>query len=117
MSMVQERSCSSIGQARRSLLTTRRPAKFALPNCSWPVLGVNNYAYAEASKNQQMDPWVGAHVRTFEFLGGCPQVIVLAFVPGNKIHQHGGVHAAKIGKASTTQVSSVSRSCRCVNSM
>jgi hypothetical protein len=44
-------------------------------------------------------------------------VIVLAFVPGNKIHQHGGVHAAKIGKASTTQVSSVSRSCRCVNSM
>ncbi|MGH9734021.1 MAG: IS21 family transposase [Candidatus Acidiferrales bacterium] len=40
------------------------------------VLGASNYTYAEASENQQMVSWIGAHVRTFEFLGGCPQLVV-----------------------------------------
>jgi len=40
------------------------------------VLGASNYTYAEASENQQMVAWIGAHVRTFEFLGGCPQLVV-----------------------------------------
>jgi transposase len=42
------------------------------------VLGASNYTYAEASENQQMVSWIGAHVRTFEFLGGCPQLVVKA---------------------------------------
>ena len=40
------------------------------------VLGASNYTYAEASENQQMVAWIGAHVRTFEFLGGCPELVV-----------------------------------------
>ena len=40
------------------------------------VLGASNYTYAEANENQQMAAWIGAHVRTFEFLGGCPQLVV-----------------------------------------
>ena len=40
------------------------------------VLGASNYTYAEASENQQMVAWIGAHVRTFEFLEGCPELVV-----------------------------------------
>ena len=40
------------------------------------VLGASNYTYAEANENQQLASWIGAHVRTFEFLGGCPQLVV-----------------------------------------
>ena len=40
------------------------------------VLGASNYTYAEANRDQQMASWIGAHVRTFEFLGGCPQLVV-----------------------------------------
>jgi transposase len=40
------------------------------------VLGASNYTYAEASEDQQIASWIGAHVRTFEFLGGCPQLVV-----------------------------------------
>ena len=40
------------------------------------VLGASNYTYAEANENQQMVSWIGAHVRTFEFLGGCPALVV-----------------------------------------
>jgi len=40
------------------------------------VLGASNYTYAEADQDQQMASWIGAHVRTFEFLGGCPQLVV-----------------------------------------
>jgi transposase len=40
------------------------------------VLGASNYTYAEANRDQQMVSWIGAYVRTFEFLGGCPQLVV-----------------------------------------
>ena len=40
------------------------------------VLGASNYTYAEAAPDQQMASWIGAHVRTFEYLGGCPQLVV-----------------------------------------
>jgi transposase len=40
------------------------------------VLGASNYTYAEATLDQQMASWIGAHVRTFEFLGGCPELVV-----------------------------------------
>jgi transposase len=40
------------------------------------VLGASNYTYAEATEDQQMASWIGAHVRTFEFLGGCPHLVV-----------------------------------------
>jgi transposase len=40
------------------------------------VLGASNYIYAEANPDQQMASWIGAHVHSFEFLGGCPQLVV-----------------------------------------
>jgi transposase len=40
------------------------------------VLGASNYTYAEATEDQQLASWIGAHVRAFEFLGGCPELVV-----------------------------------------
>lgn len=40
------------------------------------VLGASSYTYAEATRSQEMEPWIGAHIRTFEFLGGVPQLVV-----------------------------------------
>jgi transposase len=34
------------------------------------VLGASNYTYAEATENQKLENWIGAHIRTFEFLRG-----------------------------------------------
>jgi len=40
------------------------------------VLGASNYTYAEATLSQQVEDWIGSHVRAFEFFGGVPEVIV-----------------------------------------
>lgn len=40
------------------------------------VLGASNYTYSEATATQGLADWIGAHLRTFEFLGGVPEIIV-----------------------------------------
>jgi transposase len=40
------------------------------------VLGASNYTYAEPSLSQNLAAFLGAHVRMFAFLGGCPQILV-----------------------------------------
>lgn len=40
------------------------------------VLGASNYSYAEATRTQTLPDWIGAHVRTFAFLGGVPEIVV-----------------------------------------
>jgi len=40
------------------------------------VLGASSYTYAEATRGQQMESWIQAHVRAFEFYGGVPSLIV-----------------------------------------
>lgn len=40
------------------------------------VLGASNYTYAEATWTQTLPDWIGAHVRTFQFLGGVSEVVV-----------------------------------------
>lgn len=40
------------------------------------VLGASNYTYAEALPSQQLPHWVKAHVNCFDFIGGCPLVLV-----------------------------------------
>jgi transposase len=40
------------------------------------VLGASNYTYAEASWSEQLEAWIGAHVRTFEFFQALPQLVV-----------------------------------------
>lgn len=40
------------------------------------VLGASNYTYAEATRSQSLPDWIGSHVRTFEALGGVPEIVV-----------------------------------------
>lgn len=40
------------------------------------VLGASNYTYSEATATQGLADWIGAHIRTFEFLGGVPEIVV-----------------------------------------
>jgi transposase len=40
------------------------------------VLGASNYTYAEATWTQALPDWIGSHVRMFEFIGGCPRLLV-----------------------------------------
>ena len=40
------------------------------------VLGASNYTYAEATWSQSLPDWLASHVRTFEFLGGTPIMVV-----------------------------------------
>ena len=40
------------------------------------VLGASNYTYAEATYTQGLPDWIGSHVRTLEFIGGVPEILV-----------------------------------------
>lgn len=40
------------------------------------AMGASNYSYAEATRTQTLPDWIGAHVRTFAFLGGVPEIVV-----------------------------------------
>ncbi len=40
------------------------------------VLGASNYTYAEATWTQGLADWIGAHIRTFSYLDGCPEILV-----------------------------------------
>ena len=38
------------------------------------VLGASSYTYAEATPDEQLASWIGAHVRAFEFFQGVPNL-------------------------------------------
>lgn len=40
------------------------------------VLGASNYTYAEANWSQDIQSWVGAHVRMFRYFGAVPEIVV-----------------------------------------
>jgi len=40
------------------------------------VLGASSYTYAEATWTQSLPDWIGSHVRTFDYLGGCSEILV-----------------------------------------
>ncbi|MEX2507743.1 MAG: IS21 family transposase [Pseudohongiellaceae bacterium] len=40
------------------------------------ALGASSYTYAEAIWSQNQQDWINAHVRTFAFLGGVPEIVV-----------------------------------------
>ncbi|RMH12862.1 MAG: IS21 family transposase, partial [Gammaproteobacteria bacterium] len=40
------------------------------------VLGASNYTFAFASWTQNLEDWIEAHVRMFEFFGGVPECVV-----------------------------------------
>jgi len=40
------------------------------------VLGASNYTYVEATWSQKLPDWLASHVRTFDFMGGLPRLVV-----------------------------------------
>ncbi|MFW8602474.1 IS21 family transposase [Desulfobacterota bacterium M19] len=40
------------------------------------VLGASSYTYAEATWSQKLPDWISSHIRTFNFIGGCPYLVV-----------------------------------------
>jgi transposase len=40
------------------------------------VLGASNYTYAEATLSQQVEDWVGSHIRAFSFFEGVPELVI-----------------------------------------
>ena len=40
------------------------------------VLGASSFTYAEATMSQQLEDWIGSHVRAFSFIGGVPEAVV-----------------------------------------
>ena len=44
------------------------------------AMGASNYSYAEATRTQTLPDWIGAHVRTFAFLGGVTEIVVPDYV-------------------------------------
>ncbi len=40
------------------------------------VMGASNYTYAEATWTQTLPDWIASHQRTFQFLGGVPELLV-----------------------------------------
>jgi len=40
------------------------------------VAGASSYTYAEATRDQQMESWIQAHIHALEFFGGVPRLIV-----------------------------------------
>ena len=49
------------------------------------VLGASNYHLCRATRSQALPDWLGSHVKAFEFFGGCPEIVVLDYVPRNII--------------------------------
>jgi transposase len=40
------------------------------------VLGFSCYTYAEATANEQMEAWLGAHMHALEYYGGAPRLVI-----------------------------------------
>src|SRR5215469_2043297 len=40
------------------------------------VLGASSYTYAEATPDEQLASWIGAHIHAFEFYQGVPKLVV-----------------------------------------
>ena len=40
------------------------------------VLGASNYTFAEATWTQTLPDWIASHVRAFEFLDGCSELVI-----------------------------------------
>jgi transposase len=40
------------------------------------TLGASNFTFSEATWSQSLPDWIGSHVRTFEYVGGVPELVV-----------------------------------------
>lgn len=51
-------------------------------------LGASNYTYAEATWTQSLPDWIGSHVRTFQFMGCVPEIVVPDNLKSAVTHPH-----------------------------
>lgn len=62
----------------------------------WPaflfvaVLGASSYTYAEATRDQQLEAWIQAHIHALEFSVACPHWSCSILFPGTKSGLCGG---------------------------
>lgn len=40
------------------------------------AFGASSYTYIEATPDQKLSSWIGAHIRAFEFFGGTPKLVI-----------------------------------------
>ena len=40
------------------------------------AIGASSFTFAEATRSQAMDDWIGSHQRAFRFFGGVPEIVV-----------------------------------------
>ena len=52
------------------------------------VLGASSYTFAEATWTQTLPDWTASHVRAFEFIGGCPELVVPDNLRSGVSHAH-----------------------------
>ena len=52
------------------------------------VLGASSYTFAEATWTQTLPDWTASHVRAFEFIGGCPELVVPDNLLSGVSHAH-----------------------------
>ena len=58
------------------------PVYDATTGQAWPaslfvsVLGASSYTYVEATRDQQLETWIQAHIRALEFYGWVPTLAV-----------------------------------------
>ena len=57
------------------------------------VLGPSSYTYAEATADEPLASWIGAHVRAFEFFQGVPKLVV----PDNTKTVENGAYRVRSG--------------------
>jgi len=57
-------------------LTDPRSGKVSVGQIFVATLGASEYTYAEVTRTQGIQDWIGSHIRALEFFGGVPEVIV-----------------------------------------
>jgi len=57
-------------------VTDRRTGEVVFAEVFVAVLGASSHTYCEATWSQGLPDWIASHIRTFEFIGGVPEVLV-----------------------------------------
>jgi transposase len=57
-------------------ITDRRTGEIRNTEIFVSVLGASSYTYCEATWSQGLPDWIASHIRSFEFFGGVPNVLV-----------------------------------------
>ena len=68
--------CSWTGRGQLSPCMTPRRGKPGPASLFVSVLGASSPPYAEATRDQQLEAWIQAHIHALEFFGGVPILVV-----------------------------------------